>query len=362
VGAEQHAGGAGGRLGYGIGIGPYELGLGVGSSYDHHESFGTLLHPSRRDARQGEAMVEWSGPSQPWSARLAVLGARVARVTRDSLPVAWRGTSAWLALGGEGTRGPARFRATLGVGREGATRRTEFAPSLSFSFGEGPYGGRVFVERILAPVWSDLGAGQEAFLQATWLGGFDLTAGDRRGALARLGWRMGRTRDRAVVARFPLEELWLRQGFRADPDPYDFGLATAEVRWGSGGWMLGLEGYELLRDAHAIQPAVDPRRGARAWLEAGFRAFKGDLGVGLRGEAEAVGERESEVAPALSIPGYASYGAAAVLALADATVALRFRNLENRRRPETWPDPATREPAIGPGMEFRLVFGWRLYN
>jgi hypothetical protein len=362
VGAEQDAGGAGGHLDYALGFGAYELALRLGSAYDNHESFGSFLSYSRRDARERVALAEWSGAERPWSARMEVRDATVARVTQDSLPVEARQVSVWLALAGEGVRGPARVRLGVGVGRDDETQRTELAPSLVLELGKGPYAGRVFIERVMTPVWSDLADGQSPFLQSTWLGGVDLSAGGGPGLLVRGGWLMGRTRDRAVVSRYPLEELWLRSGFVADPEPWDFGLATLHGEWRMSPWRVAVEAYHLFREEHAIQPAVDPRRGGRGLLETSLRAFKADLGVRLRAEVEAMSGRETEFGPATGLPGYVSFGAAAMLTLADASLALRIRNLENEARPQTWQDPFTGQQALGPGTEFRIVFGWRLYN
>ncbi len=57
-----------------------------------------------------------------------------------------------------------------------------------------------------------------------------------------------------------------------------------------------------------------------------------------------------------------SFGAAAVLTLADATFTLRARNLEDRPQPQVWIDPATGRPALGPGLDVRGTFTWRLFN
>jgi hypothetical protein len=173
---------------------------------------------------------------------------------------------------------------------------------------------------------------------------------------------MGRTLDRAVAQRWPLEELWLRTGYRRDPERYDWGLGSGEASWRGRSWSLEVEGYQLLRETHAVQPGVDPRRGGRGTLATWFSLFEGDLRVRLSGDAEAVGGRASEFGPSGWLEGYVSFGAGATLTLADATVAFRVRNLENERRPQTWMDPATGFEALGPGMEFRMVFAWRLYN
>jgi hypothetical protein len=214
---------------------------------------------------------------------------------------------------------------------------------------------------VVAPEWSDLAAGQDAFLQSTWKGGGELAWRDGRRQLA-AGWVMGRTLDRALLARFPFEELWLRQGFGRDPEPFDFGLATASADWH--GRMVSAHGevFGLLRDEDAPQATVDPDRGGRLSVETGFSAFAGDLGVKLRGEVAALSGHENPVPDGPWVAGDWTYGLTTSLTLSDAVITMRFRNLENERRILPWTVPATGEAALGGGFEFRLGLAWRLYN
>jgi hypothetical protein len=361
-GEEQTANGAGGSLRYGVGLGRAELGLDVARGYDHHESFGGVLGYSRRDAHERHATAELRGPQDDWGARLEVRDAQVARVTEIVGETRWEARSVWIAARAAQRRGPAGLRASLGMGRHDGVRRTELAPTLELEMGGPSLAGRAYVERIVAPVWSDLALGQEAFLQSTWLGGVGIRWRSPQAATADLAWATGRTRDRAWVPRWPLEELWLRDGFRRDPSAFDFGLGTAsgELRWRS--WRARGEGFALFRDESAPQAGVDPARGARASLETSWRAFDGDLDIRLRGEAEVVGGRASEAVPSHWIPRYATFGGAAALTLADAVVTLHFRNIENERRSLTWVDPSTGLEAMGEGLEFRFLITWRLYN
>lgn len=361
AGVEQSGSGAGGSLRYGLDLERYDLRFELARGYDHHESFGSLLAYSRRDAHQRTASGEILARSGAWGARVEVREALIVRVSEGLGEDERRATSLWVAARMDRRRGPAGLHAALGAGRHDAVKRTEVAPSLAFDFGEGSVTGRAYAGRVVAPVWADLGPGTAPFLQSTWLGGFKL---GWRGSQANgeAGWVMGRTRDRAVVTRWPLEELWLREGFRPDPDSYDFALATSAGQWSWRSWRARGEAYWLLRDAGTAQAQVDRRRGGRASLETGFRAFAGDLGVRVRGELELVSGRALATGTPGWVAGHATTGVGVGLTLADAVVTFGLRNLEDRRRPLPWVDPSTGEEALGEGMEFRFGLTWRLYN
>jgi hypothetical protein len=357
----QDASGAGGTLRYGLALRGSEVGLEVGRGYDHHESFGGLLPYSRRDAHQRHAVAEWNRSGGSWGLRLEARDEWVTRVTPFVGETPWTATSLWLAGRVRGSRGPARIEASLGAGRHDASDVTALAPALRMGFGERAWTATLHAERVVAPVWSDLAAGQDAFLQSTWKGGGELAWRDGRRQLA-AGWVMGRTLDRALLARFPFEELWLRQGFGRDPEPFDFGLATASADWR--GRMVSAHGevFGLLRDEDAPQATVDPDRGGRLSVETGFSAFAGDLGVKLRGEVAALSGHENPVPGGPWVAGDWTYGLTTSLTLSDAVITMRFRNLENERRILPWTVPATGEGALGGGFEFRLGLAWRLYN
>ena len=361
-GESQAATGAGGALRYQLGLRGSDLALELARGYDHHESFGGLVSDSRRDAHQRRATAELLGQGGAWGARVEVRDEWVTRFTPGFGATPWKAASAWVAGRAQGRRGPAWIQASLGAGRHGGVERTEFAPSLRLRFGERGVSSALHVERVLAPVWSDLANGEAPFLQNTWKGGIDLAWRGAPGRAAALGWVMGHTRDRALVTRYPFEELWLRDGFRRDPDAFDFGLATASGDWRVRAWSAHGEIYSLVRDPDSPQAAVEPTRGGRASLETAFRAFVGDLGVRLRADVGAIGGRETQGLQPRWISGELTYGVSAALTLSDATVSLRFRNLENKRRPLPWTDPQTGEDAVGDGMEFRLGMAWRLYN
>ncbi|HEY3216316.1 MAG TPA: hypothetical protein VGK93_07475 [Candidatus Eisenbacteria bacterium] len=373
---EQAVTGASGHLGYTHAVPHGRLHLKIRRGYDHRESFGLLLPFSRRDAQElgAEAEVEGEAKGAAWGARLTWQRSKLVRTSPGGPAEERRASAEWLALRGDQVMGGGWLSAGLGAGRHDGVDRFELAPSLGYRFGAGPFAGRLVLERVLAPVWSDLAAGQSPFLQSTWSGGLELNATHRLGSQAWVSWRMGRTRDRALLARLPLEDLWLRSGFRADPNDYDFGLlavgAELRERFGS----LGGEAFHLVRDRTAAPPLVDPRRGGRGYAELRFALFQGDLGVQLRGEVEAVGSRETDTtgwairtgfggAPAPRfLDGYVGFGASAAFTLADAVVTVRVRNLQDRVRPEPWVDLRTGSEALGPGREFRLAIHWRLFD
>ena len=361
AGEEQAATGAGGSLRYALELPGALAGVEVARGYDHHESYGGFLNYSRRDAHQRRVAADLNARRGHWGARVEVRDAWVTRVTEFEGEDEWKALSVWAAARGSMGAGPWRFEGALGAGRHDAVGGTQVAPSGAVSFGRGAWRGRISLERVVAPVWSDLAAGEPAFLQSTIVGGIELAA-TQDARVARVGWKMGRTRGRAVAARLPFEELWLRAGFAPDPEPYDFGLATGAGSWQWRGWTAAAEGYALFRDQDAPGVAVDPRRAGRATLDFAFRAFRGDLGMRLRGELEVVGGRFSEAVPARGIPRHESAAVGALVTLADVTLTAELRNLENRRRPLTWIDPLTGQEALGEGMEFRLGLAWRLYN
>ncbi len=362
-GEEQSAAGENGELAwrYGTPTGFARLALARGFSW--HESFGGALAFGRREAQEVVGKAEWE--RRPAG---RVLGARVewrrGEVKRfEESEDARRATAVWGAARIETPLAGGRVELSLGGGRHGAVKRTDVAPGVAWSFTGSAVRGRLALERLLEPVWADLPAGQAPYLQHTWA----LTA---HGALAAAGpFRAeaalfaGHTRGRALAARLPLEALWLRAGFRPDTAAYDFTLATAGLAWRGTHAGAGLEGFVLARTAQrTIQPRVDPPAGGRAFVEGRFSLFEGDLGVTLRGEADAIGPREAETAPVRRLEGYATFGAAVVLTLADATITVRARNLEDRQREQTWVDSATGRPALGPGRETRMALTWRLFD
>lgn len=364
-GEETAVAGNGGEIAYRFEPERYRLAVSVARAHDAHESFGPSILRSRRDAQDVSGTVELArrGDSgEPWAAharwsraevRRATNGVSVAEGTADALWAAGR----WRRSIGEGA-----LMLELGLGRHEGVDRSELAPSASYEFTGAPFAGRVVIERVMAPVWTDLAAGQSPFLQSTWLGGLEVDGTWGANVHAGVRFLAGRTQDRALVGRHPLADFWLRSGFVADPGDYDFALMVGEGSWGGRHGTLGFEGYALARDGTSRQAAVDPGQGFRSHAEWAFRMFQSDLGVRLRVEAAGVGSRASQTLPSRRLPSYVTYGAAAVLSLADVRLAFRVVNLEDRARPEVWLDRLTGEEALGPGRQFRVAFTWRLVD
>ena len=317
---------------------------------------------SRRDAQENR--VELGGDAPALGGTLAVRGsasrARALRTYDDSFQA--HDNEAWGAISFERLAGPGTLRLELGGGNSTALERRLVAPSASFAFGAGGARGRVFAERLVHPVWSDLAVGQASFLQSTSALGLEAEASNPalQGRVALFG---GTTRDRAIVFPYPIQDIWMRVGASADPRRYDFALVTGSASGQLRVLGLGAEGFALSRDHDPEEPSPDPDQGGRGWLEARFALFQRDLGVRLRVEAAEIGERTTKTGgPELQLPAYWTSSAMALLTISDATVILAWRNLQDERHAEPWLDPQTSQPALGPGRQFRLTLSWRLMN
>jgi hypothetical protein len=356
----QSATGAGGSVRYGYALRGSQMGILLGRGYAHHESFGGVISSSRRDAHQRHAVVDWSRTGDALGLKLEVRDEWVTRVTTGGGEIPWTATSVWAAARGETRRGPARIESSVGAGKHDAGGTT-WAPSARIELGERAWLTALHGERVVVPVWSDLAPGVNPFLQSTWKGGAEVAWHDPHRRVS-AGWMMGRTLDRALLSRFPFEELWLRDGFQRDPDAFDFGLATASADWRWKHWLAHVEGFSLFRDDEAPQAKIDPRRGGRAVLETGFTAFKGDLRIRVRGDVAGMGGRQSVEPGGAWIEGDWTYGFAAVLNLADVAITLRYRNLEDKVRTLPWLVPLTGLEGEGVGDQFRIAISWRFFN
>ena len=365
-GEEQSVAGGGGHAWWRVQREGQAVALRAERSQDALEGFGGSLDFQRRESEREALELSWRGgvAATPLEARVEYGRERV--ITFDAADTARAMLDAdawWAAVRGDRRLGDGRLELGVGVGRHEGVDRLEIAPTVAYAFTTPVFDGRLTVERVLAPVWTDLAPGQGPFLQSTWSAGLEIGASKPLLGAARVAWRMGRTRDRAVASRAPLEAVWLRDGFRLDPRRYDFGLLTAATAWDGRWGGAGLEGFVLARRDTPAQPRVDPGQGGRAWIEGrGRRFFAGDLGVTLRLEAAAVGERESEASPSRRLPAYVTLGASVVITLADAVVTIRALNLEDEPRPMTWLDPTTGLEALGAGRESVFSLTWRLFN
>lgn len=361
-GEAQHVRGEGGHGRYRYQDARWQLDASFARGYDQHviSEFGFDSGLRHADANAAAIELERSGDRGRLGMRWSWSETRVAPAQGDGTRE--RGRAHWGAVRWEGPFGDGRLEAALGLGRHDGIDRVQVAPSVAWRFTGSPWLGRVVAERMLVPVWTDLAAGQSAFTQDSWVAGLEV--GTRATSRGRAGvhFLVGRTRDRALLARLPLESLALRSGFRADPHVYDFGVLMGEALWRSPRWSVGFEGFALARDASPLQPWVDPGRGARVFVEGRAAFFQGDLRIRPRVEAAGVGPRESEAVPERALPGYVTFAAGLELALADAALLIESRNLEDRARPQTWVDSATGTEALGPGRELRFTFIWRFWD
>jgi hypothetical protein len=362
-GDEEHAAGESGSLDYRYHA-PRAWGrMVLERGYTHQESYGIGLPYSRRDAQENRAALEAGsglGAGQ-LALRLDWRGASAARVTDLTGVFDHSIQQFWSAGRFDRPLGTGRLEASFGAGRDGGSERWSIAPTVSTAFDQGARRMRLSLGRLLQPIWSDLAPGEKPFLQSTWAAGAEFGAGGARGR-AQASVLAGRTADRALVSRLPLADLWMREGLRRDVMRYRFALASMSGGTRFGPLDVSGEGYLLGRDRDGGEPQVDPNWGARASTSYRFSAFQGDLGVALRGEAEWVGERETEEAVPRHLAAVTSFGAAAVITLADAALTLRARNLEDRPRALGWVDPISGRLALGPGVEVRGTFTWRLFN
>ncbi len=361
-GEQETARGGSGRLDWRRTAGAWRTELGAARQWDSHESFGATLDPfSQRDAQElnvAGSVVRTFGAHE---ARLRAdwNHGRVARVDTTATGVnhddSWG--AAWLESFGATTR----WHAEVGGGRVGATGSPEIAPvlRLEHTFRRGRL--ETWAGRLLEPVWSDVADRGPGFLQSTWSAG--------AGWLSRTPTTLlhvraigGSTHDRAVVARLPLEEQWLRAGIVRDPNPWRFVELSGEARWSRRAWLVGGEGFGLVKKFDPLQTRVDPDWTARAYGEWGFHAFKGDLGVRLRAGLDGVGDRNTDEATSRVLRGYVTSNASATFTIGDAHVAIHARNLEDRRHDEAWVDSRTGRLAQGLPREVRLALTWRLNN
>jgi hypothetical protein len=359
-GEQQTGTGASGFGTYSYEIGGGRAAVSGGEAYTHHESTDENFFNSRRDARAGWASASWSDSN--WAVHALGRTQRVARVVDVFGETRWSSPEVWGGAEATRTRGAFRLRAGVAGGHDNATGQTVFTATATVTYRKKGVLANLWAGRYAAPVWSDLAEGQAPFLQRTWSGGADLAFLHPQGWSARAAWQMGRTTERAIATRLPLEDLWLRAGLRADPAGYDFGLATGGVGWTNHHFAAGAEGFALIHQRSAAQANVDPLHGGTAYGEGSFRVFAGDLEVKLRAEVDATGARESDEAFPVTLPGYVTTGVTAIGQLSDATVTFRVMNLEDERHEEVWIDSSTGLPAVGTGREFRLSLAWRFFN
>jgi hypothetical protein len=341
---------------------------------------GVYIPELRREAQANTAETEaWvKRGQQEWGARAELRGqSAVNAYSPGEFRREWNDHAFWAAARHARPLGPGRLELQLGGGRTSAPARSEerlqLAPGAAWRFASGGRSLRLYAERTVNPVWSDLVDGVPAFVQDTWVGGAEGGA-EAPGGWLRLHVFGGTTGNRAVLMRYPVRAMSYRVdnqwGWERDASRYTFGLAQSEagVRWHA----LGAEatGFVLARDGDVLQGRVDPSVGATGALTAQFRLFTNDLGVRMRSEVAWVGPRFSDGRGGIyfadrTIDGYATVSAWLELTLGDAIIALRGDNLQDVRHEQTWLDVATYpdyQLALGAGQTFRFELVWPFFN
>jgi hypothetical protein len=282
--------------------------------------------------------------------------------------------TAWLAARIERPWLGGTLEAQAGAGyaraAEAAQERLQAAPSLVWRAGQARRGLRVYAERVVTPVWSDLAPGVVPFTQDAWVAGFDASAGDhahRWLELTGIGADIG---GHALLTRWPIRDLSLRYGWTTDPVRTQDAMVTLAGGVRRGGLALDASGFARVRPRALFAAQVDPAVGARGGAETAFHAFSGDLGVRLRFEAAWVGERENASLPEYFVQprplaGYATYGTSLALTLGDARLVLSGTNLEDIQHAQIWTDlssPFPGTPAVGSGRQYRFELAWPFFN
>jgi hypothetical protein len=315
-------------------------------------SHGARLELTRGEVRRSEDNINFF--TQP-ATRVTQRSAWVA--VRDQRPLA-KGVLE-LQLGGGHVDSPAREE-----------ERWQLSPSVTWRVGPASRRMRLYAERVVTPMWSDLAPGIQPFVQDVWLAGADATLGLPARQWLEVGGIGAEIANRARLVSTPVRDIALRYGWTPDLVRVRDAMLTVSTGVRRGGWALEASGYTRVRPEGSQPAQVDPAVGGRVRGETGFRAFQGDLGVLFRAEAAWVGPRENEslpgyFAPPRQLPGYATYSAGLAIQLGDATLALRATNLEDVAHPQSWTDPSSPPfgvPADGSARQFRFDLSWPFFN
>ncbi len=369
--------GANGSLTWTFRHGPWAHAATLARAYDQRSSFvldgGSTF--SVRDAWTNSA--EYSAAravgERMVDGRLAWSDSRARRSTIFRPAFADAQRSVWGAVRVRGPLFGGRAEAALGGGHDDAMaerrERWQLAPSVAWQRGE-RLRWRLFGERTLTPVWTDLdlASGQRAFMQDVWVGGLEAGAG-REGRRWSAGVTAGSVGARALAARYPIRDVAMRIGWLADPNRYGFLVAQADGEWRWRELGADARGYALLRDESLAQPSVDPTIGGSVGATAGFRLFTGDMAIRLRADASWVGARWTEALVSgfedRELPGYATFGAGAQIAVGDVTMLMRLDGIENERRTLSWLDQGASPDLVlarDSGRRFRFELTWPLLN
>lgn len=318
---------------------------------DERESFASgdaLYLYGRREAQANVAEAEATtlrGATQ-FGVRLEARESHVERRFGTSPDrTRWAERELWAAARASRPLGPGRLELQVGAGHSDAPalsdERMQLVPGVAWRVTRGGRMLRLFTERTVNPVWSDLAPGTPAFMQDTWSGGAEAHAAATH-ARAAVVLLAGSTGARATLWRYPIRDVALRAGWVHEPERYEFALSSAEAA-ASWKWLGGdASGYLLARRGDVVQNRVDPAVGGTAGVTAAFRMFADDLGVRLRGGAAWIGPRDTDTRDPLfgdvSLPGYATLSASVEFTLGDATIRLLADGLEGERHDQTWLD------------------------
>ncbi|MEQ1832911.1 MAG: hypothetical protein ABL977_07625 [Candidatus Eisenbacteria bacterium] len=348
-------------------------------SYESAAFSDTLYLFSEREAQQNtiELEAEAGPPGHTRGVRLELTQAQVERFGdffNSPEPTDAKQRTVWLATRATRPMLGASLELQLGAGYHSAaaarSSRFQVAPSAVMRWQEGDRTLRLHAGRFVSPVWSDLAFGVAPFVQDSWVGGADVSAGSRARQWVELGGLATSTGGRALLRREPIRELSLRFGWQPEPVRVQDAMVTLAAGVRRGPFGLDGSGFARVRPLGGQTSQPDPAVGARGALETGFRLFSGDLGIQLRLEAGWVGERDNESLPEYFVQprplaGYATFGGVLAVTLGDARLAFRAQNLEDEPHPQTWSDPSSDFPgtaAVGSGRQYRLELAWPFFN
>jgi hypothetical protein len=353
-------------------------------SHDHRESFESPVtdvvtsfaeREAQENALEFEAARGAAGHAQ--GLRLELTRSQVKRSEDDLVQLPAHTSeqqTAWLAARIERPWWTGTLEAQAGAGYASAAElskeRLQAAPSLVWRSGRGPRRVRVYAERVVTPVWSDLAPGVVPFTQDAWVAGVDVSRGDPAHAWLELGGLGADIGGHALLTRWPIRDLSLRYGWTEDAVRSQDAMVTVAAGVHRGGFAVDGSGFARVRPRALFTAQVDPAVGARAGAESAFRAFTGDLGVKLRFESAWVGARENASLPEYfvqprPIAGYATLAASIALTLGDARMTLSGTNLEDIPHPQIWTDlssPFPGTPAVGSGRQYRFELAWPFFN
>jgi hypothetical protein len=392
AGFAEHAHGESGALNWRWTHGERQLSASLSRAHDHRESselprfdpgFDVVVYHlfAEREAQENRFVLEATSGHEGRShgARLELTQGEVRRsednlnfIDEPATDVKQR--SAWAAVRDQRPLASGTLELQLGGGHvdtpESESERWQLAPSATWRAGPASRRLRLYAERVVTPVWSDLAPDVRPFVQDVWLAGADVTLGMPNQQWLELGGMGAEIGNRARLVSTPVRDIALRYGWTPDLVRVRDAMITASTGVRRHAWALEASGYSRVRPVGSQPAQVDPAVGGRVRAETGFRAFTGDLGVLLRAEAAWVGPRENESLPGYfvqprALPGYATYSAAVAMQLGDATLALRATNLEDVAHPQSWTDPSSPFPGVpadGTGRQYRFDISWPFFN